>query len=338
VRSLRLFPAALVTLGLAAQAPESLVQKYNSALPGVSKALHELRYKDACDMAGGLVPAQPPAFEAKDIAAIGQSLENARGMLALLKLQANAQAAYGRWETSRDLSAQRVAYAKAVEKDLKAALEAQEGAWKQTMGEGKGYISQNEAKADALEKKLEVLRADIQAYNEKKLKLDAKGLEALKARAAEAPRDEQAFNEMRNRIAGYKDAMNRHTKFVVWASGARRSASEQIKEAEERLAKIEEALKSQAAEIEAFNKVQNARKPRPKTPVTGAKAWVDAVMKDPGNLTKLASPQEQANNLHRLLFLNPDCRPAAQALANLEQGKELFSGMKGSKMNRTNKR
>lgn len=332
------FPAALVTLGLAAQAPENLVQRYNDGLPGVTQALKDLKYQEACDKADALVPSQRPVFQSRDISAIGRSLENGRGMLALLKLQANAYAAHGRWEKAREIHLQRVDYAKAIQQDLKGALGTQEGAWKQTLTEGQAYIAQNESKAGELGKKLLELQVDIKAFNEKKVKLDSKGLADLKSRAAQAPKDEEQLNEMKGRIASYKDAMQRHSKFAKWSSDSQRSAADQVKEAEGALGKIEGNLKGQAAEIETFNKAQNAKKPRPKVPVTGAKAWVDAVMKDHTNLTRFGTPQEQANTLHRFLVLDPESKVAAQVLANLEQGRELFFGTKGSKMNRNTKR
>ncbi|WP_005033009.1 hypothetical protein [Holophaga foetida] len=322
MRSSILFPAALVSLGVAAQAPADLVQCYNDEVPAVTRALKDLRYREACARADALVPSRPPVFQPKEI---GQSLESGKGMLAILKLQANTLAVSGQWEKAREVCRQRVAYAETLRGELNGALASLEADWKRTLDEGRAYLAENEGRAAELEKRLLALQADIQAFNEKKVKLDSRQLADLKARAAQAPKQEELLGEMKGRVAWHRDAVPRHEQFALKCSEFRQAVDSQIQEARVALDKVEGSLKGQAAEIDSFNRGQNARQPRPKVPVTGAKAWVAAVMKVPGNLSKLPTSQEQANILHRFLVLDPENQAAARALANLEQGREPFS-------------
>ncbi|MBP1627557.1 MAG: hypothetical protein H6Q00_2032 [Holophagaceae bacterium] len=335
VRSSLLIPAALVSVGLCAQAPENLVDQYNKEVPAVAQALKDLKYREACAKADALVPAKVPVFNPKEIE---KSLDAGKGMLAILKLQANTQAVSGRWEKARDINLQRLDYAQSLKTNLNVALAPLEAAWKQSLDEGKAYLAENEVKSGELEKKLLTLQADVQAFNEKKLKLDSKQMADLKARASQAPKEEVQLDEMKAKIASYKANAARHGQFLRKCQDYRSGAEAQIQEAQAALGKMESSLKGQAAEIEAFNTAQNAKKPRPKVPVQGAKAWVAAVMKDHKNLTQLATPQDQANSLHRLLVLDPENKPAADALANLEQGRDPFYEAKAPQKVRAKKK
>jgi len=136
VRPSILIPAALVAVGLAAQVPENLVERYNAGLAGVTQALKDLKYQEACAKADAMVPVKTPAFQGKDVPAILGSMEAGKGLLAILKLQANTQAVSGRWEKAQEIHLQRVGYAKALQKDLGEALEVQENSWKKIVVEG----------------------------------------------------------------------------------------------------------------------------------------------------------------------------------------------------------
>lgn len=334
MRTSLLFPAALVCTALVGQPanPETLVQRFNSNLPDVNKLLNDVKFQEALEKAQGLVPAQSPVFVAKDPASIERSLEDGRGMLALLKLKASCVAALGQWEKAVEVNQSRVDYARSVRVDLDKATSALSAQWTKVVEEGNAYIPQNEPKAAEIEKNLTVLQQDIKDYKEKKekkVKLDNKQLEELQARAKAAPQEEQQMLEIKAKVAGYKDALGRYKQFTGWVAETHKQSDGMLKESEEGLAKAQDTLKGQVAEIAKFNADQ--LKKNKKFKAEGSKKWVEAVMRDKTNLTKLESPRLQAQLLNRLLVLDPSEKNASKALENIKQGRDPFFVEKAAK-------
>ena len=58
--------------------------------------------------------------------------------------------------------------------------------------------------------------------------------------------------------------------------------------------------------------------------IVGNRNWVDAVLRNAENITKLGGPQQQVAFLNRLLFLDPTNQGAQKAVDNLKAGKEPF--------------
>jgi hypothetical protein len=331
MRTSLLFPAALVCSALVGQAPssETLVQRFNTNLPDVNKLLNDLKFQEALDKTQALLPAQSPVFVAKDPASIERSLEDGRGMLALLKLKASCMAALGQWEKAAEVNQSRVDYARALSADLDKATGALGAQWTKVAEEGKAYIPQNEPKAAEIEKLLATLQQDIKDVNEKKVKLDKKQLGELQARAKEAPQQEQQMLEIKAKIAAYKDALGRYKQFSNWVAETHKQTAAMTKDAEEGLVKAQDTLKGQAAEIATFNAEQ--LKKNKKYKAEGSKKWVEAVMRDKTNLTKLETPRLQAQLLNRLLVLDPGEKNAAKALENIKQGRAPFFVEKAGK-------
>ena len=93
------------TVALVAQAPAAadLAQKFNTELPGITQMLKELKANEALTKMQGLVPAQRPAFNASSAQAIGQSLDNAQGLMSLYRLWANVYSEAGLGEKAVEI-------------------------------------------------------------------------------------------------------------------------------------------------------------------------------------------------------------------------------------------
>ncbi|HEX9081531.1 MAG TPA: hypothetical protein VF768_04575, partial [Holophagaceae bacterium] len=93
-----------------------------------------------------------------------------------------------------------------------------------------------------------------------------------------------------------------------------------VKAATEDLDKVKANIAAQAKEISDFNEKEAKKKVK----VVGNRTWVDAVLRDHENITKLSTPQDQAGFVNRLLVLDPGNATAEKVLKNLEEGKEPF--------------
>ena len=172
-------PAALTFVLAAQPAPQNLVQRFNDGLKGVNDLMAQLKFQEAMDKAQALVPAQPPVFDGKDPKTIGESVDNGRGMLALLKLQANTVSTIGQWEKTLEINQKRLDYARSLQADVDKTMTGLEGQWVKVVEEGKAYIAQNGTKVGELEKSIAKLQQDIKDHNEKKVVLDKKALEEI---------------------------------------------------------------------------------------------------------------------------------------------------------------
>jgi|GEM_PF-415448 len=335
MRSVILFPAALICSALVGQnaASESLVQRFNANLSAVNQLMNDLKFQEAMDKAQSLLPAQSPVFDAKDGKVMGESLDNGRGFLALLKLQASTVAASGQWEKAVEVNQKRVDYAQSLQKDVDKAMSDLEAPWIKMVTEGKAYIAQNSGRVADLEKSIAKLQQDIKDHNEKKVVLEKKQLEEIqKVRIPQAQKDEQEVADIKGKLAGYQDALKRYPAFQNLVAENRKETAAMVKEAGEGLEKVKTLVKSRAEEIAAFNAKQlDKNKKNKKFKIDGNKNWVEAVMNDKTNITNLDSPRAQAQALNRLLVEDPGSKPAAAALENLKAGREPFPASKSKK-------
>lgn len=332
-----IFPAAITCVLAAQPAPENLIQRFNDGLKGVNQLLSELKFQEANDKVLALLPAQAPVFDAKDPKTIGLSLDNGRGMLALLKLQASTVAASGQWEKAQEINQKRVEFARSLQADVDKTMTGLEAPWIKALAEGKTYIAENTTKVSELEKSVAKLQQDIKDHNDKKVVLDKKQLEDIqKIRIPQAQKDEQEVTEIKARMAVHQDTLKRYPAFQNFLSENRKETADMVKEAEEALEKSKAPIKAQAEEIATFNAKQlEKNKKNKKFKIEGNKNWVEAVLNDKTNLTKLDTPRNQAQFLNRLLLLDPTNKPAISALENLKAGRDPFfvekKGKKGGK-------
>jgi hypothetical protein len=330
---MRPLPFLLVSsVVLVAQAPTSvdLVQRFNTELPGIAQLLKELKTQEALTRVQGLVPAERPAFDGSSLQTITQGLDDARGMGALYGLLAKTTSAAGQWEKAVEIQEKRVQVARAALADLERAQAPIASQWKKVSEDAKDYVEKNTPRQQELLASLKVLKEDVDAVNAKKKKLDAKGIEELKARIAKAPAEEQELEQVNAALPVHKKNLANAPKVFKILEDNHTEAVGMIRTADEALANVKKLVADQNEEITQFNTQQVIKKVK----LVGKKNWVDAVLRAPVNVTKQGGPELQAAFLNRLLVLDPGNANAQKALDNLVAGKEAFakeakSGKKG---------
>jgi len=314
-----LFPA----VALVAQSPAStnLTQRFNTELPGINQMLKAFQAQAAMAKAEGLIPAERSVFNGTNLQTIGQSMDNAQGLLSLYRLWANTAAEAGQWEKAVEIQQKRLKTAQAIKADLDKAQAPIAAQWEKATKDSQDFIAKNTGRQQELQTTLNDLKEEITAVNAKTKKPDAKGLEDLKARAAKAPEQQQELDQINAALPVHKQNLINAPKVTKVLADNRKEAEEMVKAAEASVTKAKEVLASQNDEITKFNTDQVIKKVK----IVGKKNWVDAVLRNHENITKLSGAQAQAAFLNRLLVLDPGNTGATKALENLKQGKEPFA-------------
>ena len=314
-----LFPV----VALVAQAPAAvdLAQRFNSELPGITQMQKDLKTQEALAKVEGLIPAVLPAFNASSAQAIGQSLDNAQGLMSLYRLWANVASEAGLWEKAVEIQERRAKDARATLVDLEASQAPLVAQWKKVAQESGDFIAKNTAHQQELQASLKSLQEEVAAVNAKQKKLDSKGIADLKARIAKAPQQQQELDQILAALPVHKQNLANAPKVTKMLGDNRREVEGMIRAADEAVAKAKKTVADQSDEITKFNTEQVIKKVK----IAGKKNWVDAVLRNHDNLTRLGTVQSQAAFLNRLLVLDPGNPGAQKALDNLKAGKEAFA-------------
>ncbi|GLH74215.1 hypothetical protein GETHLI_27170 [Geothrix limicola] len=310
-------------VALVAQAPANvdLAQRFNQELPGITQMLKELKAQEALTKVQALIPAERPVFDASSPKAIGQSLDNAQGLMSLYRLYANVAAEAGQWEKATEIHEKRAQAARATLADLDKAQAPIVAQWKKASEDSAAYIAKNTPRQQELQLFLQTLKDDVAAVNSKQKKLEAKEMDELKARIAQAPANEQELAQINAALPVHKQNLANAPKVTKTLGDNRKEVEGMIKSADEAVTKAKKTVADQNQEITDFNTQQTIKKVK----VVGKKNWVDAVMRAPENITKLGTPQAQVAFLNRLLVLDPGNKLAQKALDNLLAGKDAFA-------------
>ncbi|WP_306589986.1 hypothetical protein [Geothrix sp. 21YS21S-4] len=322
--------ALLPAVALVAQAPANadLAQRFNSELPGLNQMLKELKAQEALVKVETLIPAQRPAFDASSSQAIGKSLDNAQGLMSLYRLHANIASEAGQWEKAIEIQERRARDARAILADLEKAQSPLAAQWKKATQDSTDYVAKNEARKLELEPKVNAFKAEYDEIKAGKKKLSRKEADEFNARAAEIQNDEQELAQITAALPVHKQNLITAPKVTKLLNDNRKEVEGMIQAADEAVAKAKQAVSTQNDEITKFNTDQVLKKVK----IVGKKNWVDAVLRNPENVTKLSGAQAQAGFLNRLLVLDPGNAAAQKALDNLKQGKEPFpKDAKGAK-------
>lgn len=310
-------------VALVAQAPANadLAQRFNAELPGINQMLKTFQAQEALVKMEGLVPAERPAFNGANLQAIGLSMDNAQGLVSLYRLWSNVASESGQWEKAVEIQQKRVEVARAIRADLDKAQAPIAALWEKAAKDSQDYITKHTVRQQELQAGLKAIEDDVAAVNTKQKKLDAKGLDELKARIAKAPEEQKELDQIIAALPVHKQNLASAPKVAKVIADNRKEADTLVKAAEDALSKAKEVLGSQGDEITKFNTAQVIKKVK----IVGKKNWVDAVLRNPENITKLPTAQIQAAFLNRMLVLDPGNAGAQKILNNLKQGKEPFA-------------
>ena len=321
---MRPMPFVLIpVVALVAQTPVAvdLVQRFNTELPGINQMLKELKPQDALVKVQTLIPADRPAFDASNAKTIGQSLDNAQGLMSLYRLYANVCSEAGQWEKAAEVQEKRAQAARATLADLDKTQAPIAAQWKKVSQDSGDYVAKNEPRKKELEAKIKAFQAEYDDIKATKRKLTKKEADEFNARGAQIQQDEQELAQIAAALPVHKQNLVNAPKVAKILGDNRKEVEGMIKAADEAVAKADKAVSDQKDEITQFNTQQVIKKVK----IVGMKNWVDAVMRVPENITKLGSPQVQAAFLSRLLVLDPGNVGAQKALDNLKAGKEAFA-------------
>jgi len=317
-----LFPA----VALVAQAPANLdlAQRFNTELPAINQLMKEFKTQEALTRAQSLVPAERPVFDTSTPKAIGQSLDNAQGLMSLYGLWAKAASRNGLWEQAVEIQEKRGQAARATLADLEKAQAPIAAQWKKVAQESGDFVAKSEPRKKELEAKVSAFKAEYDAVTADtkagKRKLTKKEADDLNARGAQVQQDEQELAQLAAALPVHKQNLANAPKVAKVLGDNRKEVEGLIKVADEAAAKAKAAVATQNEEITDFNTKQVLKKIK----VVGKKNWVDAVLRGPENVTKQGAPEDQAAFLNRLLVLDPGNPGAQKALDNLKAGKEAF--------------
>ena len=314
-----LFPA--VALVAQTPAPADLTQRFNAELPGINQMLKALQAKEAMAKVEGMIPAERPAFNGTNLQTIGQSMDNAQGLLSFYRLWANTASEAGQWEKALEIQQKRLKTAQAIKADLDKAQAPISAQWDKVSKDAQDAIAKGEARKKELEPVIEAFKAEYEELKSGKRKLTKKQADEFNARGTKIALDEQELLQINAALPVHKQNLTNAPKVVKILADNRKEAEGMIKAAETSTTKAKDVLTSQNDEITQFNTAQVIRKVK----IVGKKTWVDAVLRNPDNVTKISGAQLQAAFLNRLLVLDPGNAGAEKALENLKQGKEPFA-------------
>jgi hypothetical protein len=267
-----------------------------------------------------LIPAERPAFDVSSPKAMGQSLNNAQGLMYLYRLNANVASEAGQWEKALEIQEKRAQAARAILGDLEKAQAPIAAQWKKVTQESSDFVAKNEPRKQELEAKIAAFKAELEEIKASKKKLSKKEVEEFNARGAQVQLDDQELAQIAAALPIHKQNLTNAPKVTKTLGENRKEVEGMIKAADEAVAKAKQAVIDQNDEITAFNTKQVMQKVK----IVGKKNWVDAVLRTPENITKLGTPQNQAAFLNRMLVLDPGNAGAQKALDNLKAGKEAF--------------
>jgi hypothetical protein len=313
-----LLPA--VALVAQAPAPADLTQKFNAELPGINQMLKSYQAAEAAAKVEGMIPATRPAFNGANLQTIGQSMDNAQGLLSFYRLWANATSEAGQWEKAVEIQQKRLKVAQDIKADLDKAQAPIAAQWEKAAKDSQDYIAKSEPRKKELEPLISAFKAEYDELKAGKKKLSKKEADEFNARGAKINENEQELAQINAALPVHKQNVANAPKVLKVLADNRKEADGMIKAAEASVTKAKEVLTAQNDEITKFNTEQVMKKVK----IVGKKNWVDAVLRNHENITKLSGPQTQAAFLNRLLVLDPGNATASKALDNLKQGKELF--------------
>jgi len=291
--TLTILPAALI-----AQAPVNVSQQLRSEQPAIDRLVKELKAKDALVKAEALIAIEKPAYNKTDLNTVAQSQNAWRDLVIAHLLAAKTAFAAGEWEKGNEILQKGLAIAKDNQAAFTAGAQPTLDMWKTPEADAKAFLADKTAR-----------------------------IQALNANAAKTPAEAEELKQLESAKAVHENNLKLSEKIHGFVDGTVKLCEDDIKTVNSAIEKSQNRIKTQADEIQTFNtKIKEDKKK--KVQIKGNSNWVDAVMNDQENLTKLANPETQVGFLNRLLVLDPGNAKAQKALDNILAGKAPFEAEK----------
>lgn len=313
MRSSLFLALAATSVALVAQAPaqaKTYAEHYAEQNKAIDALLKEFKSKEAITLLEGMIPAEAPKYakptsdELK--AAYGPkmqevlaSMQNYQGLVGLNMLLANAYFADGQWEKGKAGYEKAQGLAKLNETEFKAAAAPIRELWNGLAMQAEEFKAKNAEQAKALE-----------------------------AKTPRTPEEEEWVKWYKQNLGVHDNNINASKKMNEFLDGNQATLAKYVTVCGNNLGNVDKAIQTQANEIKTFNEEQTKKeqaKKKTAKPVEGTRAWVDAVLNKPENVTGINGPKAQVEFVNRLLVLDAENKGALKVLENLKAGKEAFA-------------
>jgi hypothetical protein len=322
--TLTILPAALV-----AQAPPvNVSQQLKSEQPLIDRLVKEMKAKEALVKAEALIALERPAYDNKDLNTVAQSQNTWRDLVIAHLLAARTAFTAGEWEKGGEILQKGLSLAKDNQAAFVSGAKGTLDTWKGPEADAKAFLADKAPRIDEI--RLEIAKADSEAANADAIKkMNKADKAAFDGRQAKAKAGAEELKQLESAKLIHENNLKLAEKIHGFVDSTTKLCDDDIKTVSTAIEKSQARIKIQADEIQAFNTKQKEAKK--KVVIKGNSNWVDAVMNDHENVTKLVVPETQVSFLNRLLVLDPGNAKAQKALDNIVAGKAPFDAEKAPK-------
>jgi hypothetical protein len=318
--TLFLFPAVL-----AAQAPADISQQLKTEQPAIEKLLKELRTKDALAKGEALIATPKPVYNNENLNTVAQSQNTTRDMVSAHILAARTIIAAGDWEKANAILEKGLALAKENKTSFLSGAQPTVDTWAKAEANAKAFQAAKPARIQELKDGIAKVQAEL-ANPEAIKKMNKAERNALEERRKKAVADAEELKQLEADKAVHDQNMQQAAKVHAFVDGLSKDCDDVIKIVATSLEKNQGRTKIQKDEIAAFNAKLLASKK--KVQIKGNSNWVDAVLNEKDNITRLPGAETQVSFLNRLLVLDPGNAKAQKVLGNILAGKAPFEAEK----------
>jgi len=294
MRMLTLSTLAVLPAALIAQAPVNISQQLRAEQPVIDGLVKSFKAKEALVKAEALIAIEKPAYNKTDLNTVGQSQNAWRDLMIAHIVAGRTAFSAGEWEKAVAILEKGLVLAKENKEAFVAGAQPTLETWKAPEKEAKDFFAQQSGRIQELSAKADKTAAEIE---------ELKQLESAKG--------------------VYENNLKLLQKIQGFVDNTTKVCDEDIKLMTTTLEKGQGRIKDQSTEIETFNTKLKENK-KNKVQIKGNSNWVDAVMNDQTNFTKLTGT-DQVGLLNRLLVLDAGNAKAQKALENILAGKDPFA-------------
>lgn len=318
--TLYVLPAALI-----AQAPANISQALKTEQPAIEKLIKELKAKEALSRAETMISGLKPVYDTKDLNTVAQSQNALRDFISAHIVAAKAAIAAGEWEKASAILEKGLGLAKENKVSFLAGAQPTLDTWNKAETDAKTFMADKPAHIQEL--KADIAKVEAELTNQDAVKkMNKAERAALQERQNKAQAEATEVTQLEADKVVHERNQVQAAKIRAFVDGLSTDCDEVVKVIATSLEKNQARIKTQKDEIDAFNnKLKESKK---KVQIKGNSNWVDAVMNDHENITKIPNAETQVGFLNRLLVLDPGNAKAQKALDNILAGKVPFEAEK----------